>query len=90
MPVGSSKDLDPVEPVVCAFDLDNFYVACERLRDPSLIGLPVGIQQKVSLVCCGGDCDLLDPLSFAWRLFCFFLLQNILATCSYEARASVE
>lgn len=58
MPVGSSKDLqcpnsdeDALsrhERTICAFDLDNFYVACERLKNPSLCGLPVGIQQKAS------------------------------------------
>ncbi|KZO95091.1 DNA/RNA polymerase [Calocera viscosa TUFC12733] len=32
--------------IVLAFDLDNMYVACERLRNPWLVGKPVGVQQK--------------------------------------------
>lgn len=32
--------------IVIALDLDAFYVAASRKRDPSLIGLPVGIKQK--------------------------------------------
>jgi DNA polymerase iota len=32
--------------VVIALDLDAFYVSASRLRDASLIGLPVGIRQK--------------------------------------------
>ncbi|SPO22392.1 related to DNA Polymerase iota (POLI) [Ustilago trichophora] len=32
--------------VIIALDLDAFYVAACRKRDPSLIGIPIGIQQK--------------------------------------------
>lgn len=32
--------------LIIALDLDAFYVAACRKRDPSLIGLPIGIQQK--------------------------------------------
>lgn len=32
--------------VIIALDLDAFYVAASRKRDPTLIGLPVGIKQK--------------------------------------------
>lgn len=32
--------------IIIAIDLDAFYVAAARKRDPSLIGLPVGIKQK--------------------------------------------
>lgn len=32
----------------CRLDLDAFYVAASRKRDPSLVGLPIGIKQKVS------------------------------------------
>jgi nucleotidyltransferase/DNA polymerase involved in DNA repair len=38
--------------VIIALDLDNFYVGCERLRDPSLCGKPVGIRQKGLLATC--------------------------------------
>lgn len=38
--------------VVIAIDIDSFYVACERLLDPDLIGKPVGIQQKYLLATC--------------------------------------
>ncbi|GAA94817.1 uncharacterized protein L969DRAFT_90803 [Mixia osmundae IAM 14324] len=34
------------ERIIINLDLDCFYVACERLADPSLIGRPLGIQQK--------------------------------------------
>lgn len=32
--------------IIIALDLDAFYVAASRKRDPSLVGLPVGIKQK--------------------------------------------
>lgn len=104
MPLGSSKDMSepsaakapstfststaqaPRPRTICAFDLDNFYVACERLRNPALCGLPVGIQQKVRRACYESPpyqgCLLI-------LLVLVDLLQQILATCSYEARASV-
>jgi DNA polymerase iota len=33
--------------VIISIDMDCFYVACERLLNPDLVGKPVGIQQKV-------------------------------------------
>ncbi|PWN94072.1 DNA/RNA polymerase [Acaromyces ingoldii] len=38
--------------VIIALDLDAFYVAASRKRDPSLVGLPVGIKQKNILATC--------------------------------------
>jgi len=40
------------ERVIIAIDLDSFYVACERLLNPSLIGKAVGVQQKYILATC--------------------------------------
>ncbi|SPO21586.1 related to DNA Polymerase iota (POLI) [Ustilago trichophora] len=37
---------DITSRVIIALDLDAFYVAACRKRDPSLIGIPIGIQQK--------------------------------------------
>lgn len=34
--------------VIIALDIDAFYVAASRLRDPSLVGLPVGERLKAS------------------------------------------
>jgi len=34
--------------LIIGLDIDNFYVAAARKLDPSLIGKPVGIKQKVS------------------------------------------
>jgi hypothetical protein len=31
---------------IIQLDLDQFYVAASRIRDPSLVGLPIGIKQK--------------------------------------------
>jgi DNA polymerase iota len=42
----------PSPRVIIALDLDNFYVGCERLRDPSLCEKPVGIRQKGLLATC--------------------------------------
>lgn len=33
-------------PVIIAFDQDNFYVGVERVLNPALVGLPVGVTQK--------------------------------------------
>ncbi len=32
--------------VIIALDIDQFYVAACRKRDPTLVGLPIGIKQK--------------------------------------------
>ncbi|EPQ28296.1 uncharacterized protein PFL1_04123 [Pseudozyma flocculosa PF-1] len=40
------SELDDQGRLIVALDLDAFYVAAARKRDPSLIGLPIGIQQK--------------------------------------------
>ncbi|KAI3488788.1 hypothetical protein L1887_47129 [Cichorium endivia] len=37
---------DYARRVIIALDLDAFYVSACRKRDPSLIGIPIGIQQK--------------------------------------------
>ncbi|KAJ1034507.1 hypothetical protein NDA18_001364 [Ustilago nuda] len=37
---------DSASRVIIALDLDAFYVSACRKRDPSLIGIPIGIQQK--------------------------------------------
>ncbi|EST06125.2 DNA-repair protein, UmuC-like protein [Kalmanozyma brasiliensis GHG001] len=45
----SLDDITPSEiasRVIIALDLDAFYVSACRKRDPSLIGIPIGIQQK--------------------------------------------
>ena len=43
-------DLSSIAPrhrrVIIALDIDAFYVAAARLRDPTLVGLPIGIKQK--------------------------------------------
>ncbi|MFT4958854.1 MAG: DNA polymerase IV (DinB-like DNA polymerase), partial [Halobacteriales archaeon] len=36
---GESDEID--EPIVCHVDMDCFYAACERLREPELEGEPV-------------------------------------------------
>ena len=36
--------------VVVSLDLDCFYAQCEELRDPSLAGKPVAVQQKMIAV----------------------------------------
>lgn len=38
--------------IILALDQDNFYCACERVRDPSLVGKAVGIKQKGILATC--------------------------------------
>ncbi|CAO1615144.1 unnamed protein product [Sympodiomycopsis kandeliae] len=38
--------------IIIALDLDAFYVSASRIRDPSLIGLPIGIKQKGILATC--------------------------------------
>ncbi|CAO1634700.1 unnamed protein product [Jaminaea pallidilutea] len=38
--------------LVIALDLDAFYVAASRVRDASLVGLPIGIKQKGLLATC--------------------------------------
>ena len=47
---GNSQDDADLPPfasrLIIALDLDAFYVSACRKRDPSLIGIPIGIQQK--------------------------------------------
>ncbi|KAH8916774.1 DNA/RNA polymerase [Atractiella rhizophila] len=47
----SKHSRDP-KRVVIHLDLDNFYVACERVLNPVLVGKPVGIKQKAILATC--------------------------------------
>lgn len=43
----NGKAATPSAPrIIIALDIDQFYVAASRMRDPSLIGLPIGIKQK--------------------------------------------
>lgn len=43
----TATSTEPSSPrVIIALDLDAFYVSACRKRDPSLIGIPIGIQQK--------------------------------------------
>jgi len=44
--VQSSESLLRDKRVICSIDLDCFYAQCEELRNPSLKGKPVGVQQK--------------------------------------------
>ncbi|KAL1523746.1 hypothetical protein AB1Y20_018674 [Prymnesium parvum] len=46
----SSLELLCVRRVVCLIDLDCFYAQCEELRDPSLRGAAVGVQQKMIVI----------------------------------------
>lgn len=43
---GSAAAAVATARIIIALDLDAFYVAASRKRDPTLIGLPVGIKQK--------------------------------------------
>lgn len=49
-PTKSIVDREPLPSlasrVIIALDLDAFYVSACRKRDPSLVGIPIGIQQK--------------------------------------------
>ncbi|KAJ9477437.1 hypothetical protein PHBOTO_000999 [Pseudozyma hubeiensis] len=43
----NGTDVSPLASrVIVALDLDAFYVSACRKRDPSLVGIPIGIQQK--------------------------------------------
>lgn len=54
--VAGPSDLSSPPPapprLIIALDLDAFYVAASRIRDPSLVGLPIGIKQKGILATC--------------------------------------
>ncbi|KAE8206504.1 hypothetical protein CF335_g1841, partial [Tilletia laevis] len=45
----SGGDDVALPPVIVALDVDCFYAQASRLRDPSLIGIPLGVQQKTIL-----------------------------------------
>ncbi|EJT97868.1 DNA/RNA polymerase [Dacryopinax primogenitus] len=61
--------MEPEARIVLAFDLDNMYVACERLRNPSLVGKPVGVQQKGLLATASYEARALgvDKLCSLWE-----------------------
>ncbi|CAO1636340.1 unnamed protein product [Parajaminaea phylloscopi] len=47
-----ARAFDSQRRVIIALDIDAFYVAASRIRDPSLNGLPIGIKQKGILATC--------------------------------------
>lgn len=51
--------------IIIALDLDAFYVSASRLRDPSLVGLPIGIKQKGILATCSYEARALGVQKLA-------------------------
>ncbi|PWZ03293.1 DNA/RNA polymerase [Testicularia cyperi] len=68
----SSSPISIGSRVIIALDLDAFYVSACRKRDPSLIGIPIGIQQKalvatISYEARGAGVNKLDSIKDALK-----------------------
>ena len=53
----------PGPPVIVCLDLDQFYVQVHRRRDPTLVGVPVGVAQNHELACVSYEVLTLIPSS---------------------------
>lgn len=56
---------DAAHRLIIALDLDAFYVSASRIRDPSLVGLPIGIKQKGILATCSYEARALGVQKLA-------------------------